>query len=270
MYFDKSRLTWLGTSWEGEYHGSGNDIWTDGENVYFSNGTKHLVLEKIARGNVNSKPYLGKLIAKDVGTYSKSEIDALLKSNIPDTSDKLTGTKYNTSSSSNAYCSYNAAENKNSFYHMSFYNNDDKYGFAWSKFANVYDGTTVNGVSTTRTPSGCTSNGFYYVTSSTNSLSGADANPFLQYHTSNSDFRILTTAYSDIWLQQIATDFRSPYVYIRRRENGEWKDWKIVGDVTTDTAQTISGEKTFSNGVKVGSANINYDSTNKCLKFTFD
>lgn len=38
----------------------------------------------------------------------------------------------------------------------------------------------------------------------------------------------------------------------------------------TGSAQTVVGIKTFSNGVKVGSANITYDSTNKCVKFTFD
>lgn len=78
-------------------------------------------------------------------------------------------------------------------------------------------------------PSAATKNGFYYVSSSTNSLSGADANPFLQYHSGQNDFRILTTAYSDSWLQQIATDFRSDHVYIRRKENGTWQDWTELG-----------------------------------------
>ena len=78
-------------------------------------------------------------------------------------------------------------------------------------------------------PSAALKNGFYYVSSSTSGLSGADANPFLQFHSGNNDFRILTTAYSDVWLQQIATDFRSEHVYIRRRENGTWKDWTELG-----------------------------------------
>lgn len=78
-------------------------------------------------------------------------------------------------------------------------------------------------------PSTALKNGFYYVSSSTSSLSGADANPFLQYHSGQNDFRILTTAYSDSWLQQIATDFRSPHVYIRRKENGTWTDWTELG-----------------------------------------
>lgn len=147
------------------------------------------------------------------------------KPTIPDTSNfatttqlnaKLTGTKYN-ASNPDVYCGYNAVSNDNSEYMMAFKNNSNTYGFCHSQFANIK--------SSSKSPSACTYNGFFYVSSTTNSLSGADANPFLQYHTSQSDFRILTTAYSDIWLQQIATDFRSPHVYVRRKENGTWSDW---------------------------------------------
>jgi hypothetical protein len=129
----------------------------------------------------------------------------------------------------NIFIGYSGAENANSFYQVAFKDNDQANGICWSRFANISNGAAVNGVSTSRTPSGCTDNGFYYVTSSTNSLSGADANPFLQYHTSNNDFRILTTAYSDQWLQQIATDFRSDHIYYRRRENGTWTTWTKIG-----------------------------------------
>ena len=76
------------------------------------------------------------------------------------------------------------------------------------------------------TPSKCTKNGFYYVISSTNSLTDADGNPFLQYHTSDKDFRILTTAYSDSWVQQIATDLRTNHIFYRIRNNGTWGAWQ--------------------------------------------
>ena len=82
------------------------------------------------------------------------------------------------------------------------------------------------------TPSQCTANGFYYVISSTNSLTDADGNPFLQYHTSNNDFRILATAYSDIWVQQIATDFRSTHIYYRIRDNGTWGAWTEIAKIS--------------------------------------
>ena len=84
----------------------------------------------------------------------------------------------------------------------------------------IYSGTT-----SALSPSQCLANGFYYVSSSTNSLSGADSNPFLQYHTSNNDFRILATAYSDQWVQQVATDFRTTHIYYRVRNNGTWTNW---------------------------------------------
>jgi hypothetical protein len=95
----------------------------------------------------------------------------------------------------------------------------------WVEAQGYITSAPANFTTSVKTPSQCTSNGFYYVSSTTNSLSGADSNPFLQYHTSNSDFRILTTAYSDQWLQQIATDFRTPRIYYRRRDNGTWTNW---------------------------------------------
>ena len=100
-------------------------------------------------------------------------------------------------------------------------------------------------------PSQALKNGFYYVTSTTSGLSGADSNPFRQYHTSANDFRILTTAYSDSWIQQIATDFRSEHVYIRRRENGTWKDWTELGGgggaeiYTNKSASSWSADSTY-------------------------
>lgn len=116
----------------------------------------------------------------------------------------------------------------------------------------------ANYTSTSKTPSQCTANGFYYVSSSTSGLSGADSNPFLQYHSSNADFRILTTAYSEQWLQQIATDFRTNHVFYRIKNNGTWGNWIEIANSDTNTY-----------GVKIGSASATYDSTNECIKFTF-
>ena len=93
-----------------------------------------------------------------------------------------------------------------------------------------------NATSSAVTPSNAKSNGFWYCTSSTNSLSGADANPFYQYHTSNNDFRILTTAYNDSWIQQIGTDFRTNNIYFRRKENGTWKDWVCINPTISAAA----------------------------------
>lgn len=76
------------------------------------------------------------------------------------------------------------------------------------------------------TPSKCTKNGFYYVISTTNSLTDADGNPFLQYHTNNKDFRILATAYSDSWVQQIATDLWTNHIFYRIRKDGTWGAWQ--------------------------------------------
>lgn len=66
-------------------------------------------------------------------------------------------------------------------------------------------------------PNSAVETGFYYIDGATNRP------PFSQ--NTNIDYRVLTTAYSDQWLQQIATDFRCTDVFVRRRENGTWKDW---------------------------------------------
>ena len=91
------------------------------------------------------------------------------------------------------------------------------------------------------TPSQCTANGFWYVRSSTNSLTDANGNPFLQYHTSNDDFRILATAWSDMWVQQIATDFRSTHIYYRIRNNGTWGAWTEIAKISDIPTFSLSG-----------------------------
>lgn len=151
----------------------------------------------------------------------------------------------------NVFIGYNSEENINSEYQVSFKNNDQSYGICWSKFANI--------AQQSKAPSVCTYNGFFYVNSSVNSLSGADANPFLQYH-SEQDFRILTTAYSDTWLQQIATDFRTPYVYVRRCENGTWTDWVKLASTSdlssyVPTSRTVNG-KALSANISLGSQDV--------------
>lgn len=40
--------------------------------------------------------------------------------------------------------------------------------------------------------------------------------------------------------------------------------------VDKTTAQTISGLKTFSNGLKIGASTLAYDTTNQCITITFD
>ena len=99
----------------------------------------------------------------------------------------------------------------------------------------------ANYTTSSRTPSQCTANGFYYVRSSTNSLTDANGNPFLQYHTSNDDFRILATAWSDMWVQQIATDFRSTHIYYRIRNAGTWEAWTEIAKISDIPTFSLSG-----------------------------
>lgn len=107
--------------------------------------------------------------------------------------------------------------------------NNGTNGIAYLKFA--IDDTSPSGQSPSqagvnKTPSAANYTGFHYVKSS--STSGNDMNPFYSLHTSNNDFRILTTAFSISWYQQIATDFRSDNIYFRRCENGALQSWKRI------------------------------------------
>lgn len=105
----------------------------------------------------------------------------------------------------------------------------------------------ANYTNSSLTPSQCTANGFYYVQSSTNSLTDANGNPFLQYHAANNDFRILATAYSSDWVQQIATDFRSTHIYYRIRNDGIWGSWTEIAKISDITTSIDSINETLAN-----------------------
>jgi hypothetical protein len=66
--------------------------------------------------------------------------------------------------------------------------------------------------------------GWHYMTST-----ATNRPPFKQVdgHTGN-DYRIMTTAYSSAWVQQIATDFRSNDIFTRNSINGSWQPWTAV------------------------------------------
>ena len=58
---------------------------------------------------------------------------------------------------------------------------------------------------------------------------GTQRPPFKQVDgQTGNDYRIMTTAYSSSWLQQIATDFRSNDIFTRRCQNGTWQDWTAL------------------------------------------
>ena len=84
-----------------------------------------------------------------------------------------------------------------------------------------------------------TEQGWYYV-------SRGDANrpPFKNVIDvdSGTDYRIMSTAHSSSWVQQIATNFRSNDIFIRRRQGGTWQGWtslvKMEEGLTNPTGTT--------------------------------
>lgn len=75
---------------------------------------------------------------------------------------------------------------------------------------------TSSGLNLTN-PNDALETGFYYINGATNRPSFGQS--------TNNDYRILTTAYSNIWGQQIATDFRCNDIFYRRIQNGTWQEW---------------------------------------------
>ena len=94
-------------------------------------------------------------------------------------------------------------------------------------------------------PNSATATGFYYINGGTNRP------PFSQ--SSNIDYRVLTTAYSDQWLQQIATDFRCTDVFVRRRENGTWTSWLKLAYSNEISGLTDSVETACNNALSAKS-----------------
>ena len=46
LVLDKSTSTWIKKTWNGGYSFAGQHVWTDGDNIYYSNGSKEYVLNK--------------------------------------------------------------------------------------------------------------------------------------------------------------------------------------------------------------------------------
>lgn len=69
-----------------------------------------------------------------------------------------------------------------------------------------------------------TMQGWHYMTSI-----ATNRPPFKQVDgVTGNDYRIMTTAYSSAWVQQIATDFRSNDIFTRNNINGSWQPWTAV------------------------------------------
>ena len=117
----------------------------------------------------------------------------------------------------------------------------DKDGNTYSLTNSTYsvpNNATTSGV----TVNNASSNGFWYITSG-----GTYTPPFKQVdNATGNDYRVLTTAYSTSWYQQIATDFRSNDIFVRRNQNGALQPWTALvklqpcSGTTTQTMPTIT------------------------------
>ena len=114
----------------------------------------------------------------------------------------------------------------------------------------------ASGTGSVSDPNNALETGFYYVTSGT-----TNRPPFSQ--SSNTDYRLLVTAYGSTWLQQIATDFRCDDIFYRRKENGTWKPWvKIypIDEATTSAKGLMSStDKTKLDGIATGANKTTVD-----------
>lgn len=107
--------------------------------------------------------------------------------------------------------------NSDANYIVSLNSNDHTQGLAKTPFRIDYTNPTDNA-------NNALSQGFYYISSN-------DTNrpTFKQVDNSTgTDYRILTTAYDEQFLQQFATDFRSNDLFLRRKQQGTWMDWTPI------------------------------------------
>lgn len=110
-------------------------------------------------------------------------------------------------------------------------------------------GYNAGGTGCVNNPDNALESGFYYVSSST-----TNRPPFSQ--SSNTDYRLLVTAYGTTWLQQIATDFRCDDIFYRRKENGTWKSWVKIyptpAATTSASGLLSSTDKSKLDGIATG------------------
>lgn len=66
--------------------------------------------------------------------------------------------------------------------------------------------------------------GFYYIDKDNTK----NRPPFYQGTLTGNDYKVLVTGYSNQWAQQIATDFRSNDVFLRRLQSGGWQGWTAL------------------------------------------
>ena len=108
-------------------------------------------------------------------------------------------------------------ENKAATYMVSLVGNQTSQGLAKTPFNVDYGNGIASADAATKT-------GFYYI-----NIGDSSRPSFKQVDGAvQGDYRVLTTAHSDNWLQQIATDFRSNDVFVRRKQNGSWIDWTPI------------------------------------------
>ena len=99
-------------------------------------------------------------------------------------------------------------------------------------------------------------NGNYYYTSN---------GPATSIGASTSDGALYVQSYSDIWVAQIAQDYRNGRLFVRGKNNGTWQSWNKVANSSdldsyvAKSGDTMSGSLTFSEGaVQKAGGNISW------------
>ena len=82
-------------------------------------------------------------------------------------------------------------------------------------------------------------NGHYYYTSN---------GPATSLGASTNDGALYSQSYSDVWVAQIAQDYRNGNLFTRGKNNGTWQSWKAVSYYTMGTAALTPGSSALATG----------------------
>ena len=82
-------------------------------------------------------------------------------------------------------------------------------------------------------------NGNYYYTSN---------GPATSLGATSTDGALYVQSYSDVWVGQIAQDYRNGHLYVRGKNGSSWQAWKTVPTATFSTTDLTAGSSTLATG----------------------
>lgn len=175
--------------------------------------------------DLSNKPTLGTAASKDVPTSGNASSSQVVMGNDSRLSDARTPTSHtHTKSEITDFPSLATVATSGSYNDLSNKPTIPSYNFSGTSFTSS---SSLNPVDCNN----ATSNGVYYYTSN---------GPAQSLGATTNDGALYVEAYSDIWVCQIAQDYRTGRLFTRSKSNGAWTAWKALPTEITDSISTTS------------------------------